>query len=100
MEKHTLRHDESRRCYTFDLDGQTARIDYEKEGDTIVLTHTFVPRDYEGRGIGTQLVAAVLADLRRRGVKIVPQCPFIAIYIERHPLWRDMIDRERVAAAE
>lgn len=100
METYELRHDESRNRYTFDLGGPTARIDYEKRGGTYILTHTFVPPAYEGRGIGTRLVAAVLADLRKRGAKVVAQCPFIAVYIERHPLWQDMIDRERTADAE
>ena len=100
MEKYTLRHDESRNRYAFDLDGRTAVIDYEKRGDTYVLTHTFVPRDCEGRGIGTQLVAAVLADLRKRGAKVVPLCPFIDIYIRRHPIWQDLVDRKALAAEE
>ena len=94
MEKYELRHDESRNRYTFDLDGQTAGIDYEKRGGTYILTHTFVPPAYEGRRIGTRLVAAVLADLRKRGAKVVPQCPFIDIYIRRHPVWHDLVADE------
>lgn len=100
MKKYALRHDESRNRYTFDLDGLTAGIDYETRGDTYVLTHTYVPPAYEGRGIGTQLVAAVLADLRERGAKIVPRCPFIDIYIRRHPIWQDMVDREAIGAED
>ena len=39
----------------------------------------------EGKGVGSRLAAQVLAELRRRGVKIVPQCEFMAKYIARHP---------------
>ncbi len=77
--------------YEFDLGGHTAYIDYEKDNGTIVLTHTFVPEAYEGRGVGAQLVAAALTDIRRQGLKVVPQCSFVAVYIKRHPEWSDMV---------
>ena len=60
MERYILKDNEARSRYEFDLGGHTAYIDYEKDNGTIVLTHTFVPEAYEGRGVGAQLVAAVL----------------------------------------
>ena len=62
MERYILKDNEARSRYEFDLGGHTAYIDYEKDNGTIVLTHTFVPEAYEGRGVGAQLVAAALAD--------------------------------------
>lgn len=97
MEKYALRNNVSRSRYEFDLGGRTACIDYVLDGDRIALTHTFVPSGYEGCGIGRQLVAAVLADLRRKGLKVVPLCSFVAVYIERHPIWRDMVCRDGAA---
>lgn len=97
MKKYSLKNNEARRRYEFDIEGRTAHIDYELDGEVIVLTHTIVPEQYEGQGIGTQLVAAVLSDIRRKGLKVVPQCPFVAVYIERHPIWRDLVFRESVA---
>ena len=44
-----------------------------------------MPEQAEGHGIGSKLVAAALADVRRRGLKVVPQCPFVAAYLERRP---------------
>ena len=73
MERYILKDNEARSRYEFDLGGHTAYIDYEKDNGTIVLTHTFVPEAYEGRGVGAQLVAAALADIRRQGLKVVPQ---------------------------
>ena len=97
MKKYRLREDPARQRYEFDLDaenGVKAYIDYELDGDTITLTHTIVPPAFEGQGIGAQLVAAVLAEIRRKGLRVVPQCSFVALYIERHPVWHDMIRRE------
>ena len=91
MERYILKDNEARSRYEFDLGGHTAYIDYEKDNGTIVLTHTFVPEAYEGRGVGAQLVAAALADIRRQGLKVVPQCSFVAVYIKRRPEWSDMV---------
>lgn len=101
MKNYRLRGDPVHQRYEFDLgteQGERAYIDYELDGDTIVLTHTFVPPAFEGQGIGAQLVAAVLAEIRRKGLRVVPQCSFVALYIERHPVWHDMIRRENAGS--
>ena len=66
MERYILKDNEARSRYEFDLGGHTAYIDYEKDNGTIVLTHTFVPEAYEGRGVGAQLVESRSAVLFRR----------------------------------
>ena len=50
-----------------------------------------VPEQYEGQGIGKELVQAVLEDIRTKEIKVVPQCPFVAAYIRRHPEWMDLV---------
>ena len=56
----------------------------------LLYTSTEVPPKYEGRGIGKELVQGVLEDIRRKKLKVVPQCPFVATYIRRHPEWMDL----------
>ena len=58
---------------------------------TVVFTHTEIQPDVDGRGLGGELARAALDDARRRGVGVVPQCPFIAGYIERHPAYADLV---------
>lgn len=58
---------------------------YEADGDTITFTHTVVPPEVEGHGVGSRLIAGALADAKARGLKVVPQCPFVRAYLERHP---------------
>ena len=60
-------------------------IDYSLDGDVITLQHTIVPAEYEGQGIASSLVKFALADSRVQGRHVVPQCPFVASYITRHP---------------
>jgi uncharacterized protein len=50
----------------------------------IAFVHTKVYESYEGLGLGGQLARAALDDARTRGLVVVPFCPFIAGYIERH----------------
>ena len=51
----------------------------------MVLVHTEVVSSAEGKGIGSQLVAGALDDIRSRGLRVVPVCPFVAAYVRRHP---------------
>jgi uncharacterized protein len=63
----------------------TAHLDYELDGDVITFTHTIVPPDAQGSGVGTRLVRDALADVRSRGLTVVPACSFVAAYLRRHP---------------
>lgn len=69
----------------------TAFAAYSLAGDTITFTHTMVPVEDEGQGIGSRLVAAALGSARARGLTVIPQCPFVAAYIERHPEVQDQV---------
>jgi predicted GNAT family acetyltransferase/glutaredoxin len=75
---------------------------YRRRGDRIAFTHTEVDESCEGRGFGSRLAAAALEDARRQGLAIVPLCPFIAHYVERHPEWREWlaVDYRNRAALE
>ena len=66
-------------------DGETAIAAYEIDGDTITFTHTLVPAALEGHGVASKLIAYALGEARRRNLKVVPACSFVAAYIERHP---------------
>ena len=77
--------------YEIVQDGHTAYAAYQIDGDTITLTHTVVPDAFRGQGIGSKLVEGALGDVRSRGLKVAPQCSFVAAYIARHPEWKDLL---------
>jgi predicted GNAT family acetyltransferase len=80
-----LRHDEARSQYELHLDGRIAgKAVYRREGDRLHFTHTEVEPAHEGQGLGSRLAAFALDDVKARGLKAVPQCPFIAKYIAKH----------------
>jgi hypothetical protein len=73
------------------VDGHRAVAAYQLEDDTIVFTHTIVPKAIEGRGVASRLIRGALDQVRDRGLKVVPQCPFVTAYIKRHPDTQDLL---------
>lgn len=59
--------------------------DYHAVEGAMVLPHTVIDPGLRGRGLGDVLVAGALADLRSRGLRVVPRCWFVAEHLERHP---------------
>ncbi len=63
---------------------------YRRRGGVVTFTHTEVDPAFEGRGVGSQLAAGALAQVRDAGERFVPLCPFIRAYVERHPEFDDL----------
>jgi predicted GNAT family acetyltransferase len=76
------------------VDGHVGFVTYIKSGNTTYLTHTEVPKELQGRGLGNVLARGVLDRARREGWTVVARCPFIARYIERHPEYQSLLRRE------
>jgi uncharacterized protein len=74
------------------VDGQEAGFAaYRIRGERVVFTHTEVPAAYEGRGVASALAQGALDDARRRGQQVVLVCPFMTVYVQRHPEYADLI---------
>lgn len=59
--------------------------EYQKTPDLIVFTHTEVDPAYEGQGVGGILVRAALDHVRTLGLRVLPVCPFVQSWMQRHP---------------
>ena len=81
----------ARSRYELEVDGAVAFIDHVGEGDAVAFMHTEVPEAMAGKGIGSKLVRGALDDARSRGLKVVPRCPFVREYVERHPEYQDIV---------
>ena len=69
-----------------------SEMTYRKTGPGVwTIVHTGVPEALAGLGVGKALVAWMVEDIRRRGLRIVPQCPFTAAMLKRHPEWQDIL---------
>ncbi|MFT7836060.1 GNAT family N-acetyltransferase [Saccharothrix sp. BKS2] len=76
------------------VDGVPAgRAEYLRTAGLIVFTHTEVDPAFEGKGVGSALARAALDQARAWELPVMPQCPFIASYIARHPEYVDIVYR-------
>ena len=66
-------------------------LDYELGPGRVVFTHTGVPPAYRGQGLAAQLVEAGLRWAREAGLKVVPACSYVQLYIQRHPEWQNLV---------
>jgi predicted GNAT family acetyltransferase len=73
--------------------GYLAELRYHRNGNRLVLIHTEVPEELEGRGFGGRLVVAAVDRAVREGLTIVPYCPFARGWLERHS---DVADRAAI----
>lgn len=86
-----IRDDAARSRFELEAGGVTAFMNYQRSSNVISLDHTETPVAARGRGLASQLVKGVLDEVRSRGLKIVPRCPFVRAYVERHPEYRNLL---------
>ena len=73
------------RRYELQVDGRIAYVEYNEVAGGRLVSKTLVPSELEGRGLASRLAKHVLADIRAKGIKILPTCTFFAAYIQKHP---------------
>jgi len=66
-------------------------ISYSAADGVVDMQHTVVADEYEGQGIGSQLVGQALDQVRESGRKVRPSCPFVKSYIEGHDGYADLV---------
>lgn len=91
MANETVQDNVARSRFELSVDGGIAFINYTRSPGARVLTHAEVPPALRGRGLGERLAAATLQLLRAQGEKVVPRCPFVARFIERHQEYADLL---------
>ena len=87
-----IRHDPQARKYYAIVDGQEAVLQYSEAGPgTLNYWRTFVPVPLRGKGIADEIVRHALEDALEKGLKIVPSCWFVDVYIQRHARFQGMV---------
>jgi predicted GNAT family acetyltransferase len=82
--------------YVVRIDGRRAGLlQYRLHPESIDLVHTEIYEEFEGRGLGSQLISFALQDARERGLAVLPICPFVNDYIERHRQYVDLVPEGR-----
>jgi predicted GNAT family acetyltransferase len=86
-----IRHNQPANRFELEIETHLAVLEYQQAGETITFTHTGVPAELGGRGLGGQLARAGLEYARANALNVVPLCSFVAGYIEKHPEYRDLV---------
>lgn len=73
---------------------------YTKTPGVITFTHTEVPQALAGQGIGSKLIRGTLDAVRKQGLRVVAQCPFVSAYMGKHPEFNDLLNTTRVSEKE
>lgn len=66
---------------------------YQVTGKIVAYTHAEVLPEFEGKGVGSLIARAVMDDARARGRTVVPVCPFLAKWLDRHHEYDDIVAR-------
>ena len=74
--------------------GYTAFIEYQQVPGKIILIHTEVPPQLEGKGAATAIIEKALTYIEQNNLKLKPYCPMVVAYIKRHPEWKKLLGEE------
>ena len=84
-------HNETASRFETLIEGQLSVADYHTRDGVMTMNHTGVPSALEGRGIASALVAAALDHARAQGLKVQPDCWYVARWMKRHPESLDLL---------
>lgn len=79
--------------FEININGKIAFLKYILLSNKIILTHTEVPKELQGKKIGSVLVQKTLENIEERKLILIPICPFTAAFIKRNPEWKRIVDK-------
>ena len=88
-----VRHEPENARFTATTEGGEAALEYMRDGKRITFTHTGVPPESEGKGVGSALARAGLDFARSEGLKVRPTCPFVADFVKRNPEYQPLVEK-------
>ena len=69
-------------------------VQYRRRPGLIAFIHTEIDQRFEGRGLGSELIAAALDAAREARIAVLPFCPFVNGYVQRHPEYAGLVPSE------
>ena len=86
-----LKNNKENKQFEATIDGHVALIEYTIIDNRIFLTHTEVPSELGGRGVGSLLVKETLEEIERMNLRVIPACKFVKRYIQKQPEYRRLL---------
>nr|WP_106396396.1 GNAT family N-acetyltransferase [Actinocorallia populi] len=103
MQQQQTRVTEDPQAHRFEVfldDDLAGFIDYKRTAAGLSFLHTEIDPRFGGRGLGSVLVRGALDAARAQGLDVLPFCPFVRRYIQRHPEYLDLVPADRRARFE
>ncbi|WP_238139301.1 DUF924 family protein [Roseateles aquatilis] len=87
-----IQHHPDARCFLAQPQpGLLCRLDYERHGEQLIITHTGVPAQLRGLGLASQMVETAARWLAPVPLQLVPGCSYVRHWLLRHPSWRRLL---------
>ena len=71
--------------------GLQCRLDYERHGEQLIITHTGVPAQLRGQGLASELVETAARWLAAFPLQLVPGCSYVRHWLLQHPRWQRLL---------
>lgn len=84
-------HDRENNRFTLDINGELAKVEYQLRNDKMYLTHSEVPYNVRGKGIGKVLVEKTFEKLTQENLKAVAVCSYVKAVAKRSEKWSSII---------
>jgi predicted GNAT family acetyltransferase len=97
LEPHVTNNPDKSRFEVYLGDELAGFAEYRRNGDSVSFTHTEVAEQFEGKGLAGRLARAALDDARTEGLAVLPNCPYIASWIAKHPEYVDLVPESQRA---
>jgi predicted GNAT family acetyltransferase len=92
MSEASVRDNREANQYEIVVDDKVAGlVQYKRDGDVVNMVHTEIDDAYEGQGLGSKLARGALDLVRADGGKVIPSCPFIKGWIDKHEDYADLL---------
>ncbi len=86
-----LVNEQDSRQFVLQVGNYRARMEYDRSGDRIFLTHAEVPKPLEERGVAAALTEKVLAWTEANKLKLVPMCPCVKSFLRKNTAWQRLL---------
>lgn len=87
----------ARERYEISADGAVVGFTtYKLIPGLIAFVHTQIEEAFQGQGLADRLIAYALDDARRRELQVLPFCPFVKAFIERHREYAALVPEDFV----
>jgi predicted GNAT family acetyltransferase len=88
---YTIHHRPDHNRFETEVDGHGCVLEYRLDDGIASMNRVYVPKPVEGRGIAGAITRAALDHARAADWRVIPNCPYVLSWIERHPDYADLL---------